>query len=189
MLEPSRAGRNRVYTHRDRTRLKLTLRGKRLGLSLQEIKQLVDMYESGSDERPQLEAFLGVLGEHREREEQLSYQLDIEHRSQRHRKDIEGEVRVRAPRARVRLTVGGVLAEVREHLRPRQVIHIVRERRKTNDPDREEKRDDNRDRNGGASFRPVFHGVYQGVSPPSESKDPCSCPARPSEGSCWWPPP
>ena len=73
LLEPARAGRNRVYTHRDRTRLKLTLRGKRLGLSLQEIKQLVDMYESGSDERPQLEAFLAVLGEHRR---QLEQQLE-----------------------------------------------------------------------------------------------------------------
>jgi DNA-binding transcriptional MerR regulator len=73
LLEPSRAGRQRVYTHRDRTRLKLTLRGKRLGLSLQEIKQLVDMYESGSDERPQLEAFLGVLAEHRR---QLEQQLE-----------------------------------------------------------------------------------------------------------------
>jgi DNA-binding transcriptional MerR regulator len=73
LLEPARAGRNRVYTHRDRTRLKLTLRGKRLGLTLQEVKQLVDMYESGSDERPQLEAFLVVLGDHRR---QLEQQLD-----------------------------------------------------------------------------------------------------------------
>ena len=73
LLEPARAGRNRVYTHRDRTRLKLTLRGKRLGLSLQEVKQLVDMYESGSDERPQLEAFLVVLGDHRR---QLEQQLE-----------------------------------------------------------------------------------------------------------------
>lgn len=73
LLEPARAGRNRVYTHRDRTRLKLTLRGKRLGLSLQEVKQLVDMYESGSDERPQLEAFLEVLAEHRR---QLEQQLE-----------------------------------------------------------------------------------------------------------------
>jgi len=73
LLEPARAGRNRVYTHRDRTRLKLTLRGKRLGLSLLEIKQLVDMYDSGTDDRPQLEAFLGVLGEHRR---QLAQQLE-----------------------------------------------------------------------------------------------------------------
>ena len=73
LLEPARSGRNRVYTHRDRTRLKLTLRGKRLGLSLQEIKQLVDMYDSGTDDRPQLEAFLEVLGEHRR---QLEQQLE-----------------------------------------------------------------------------------------------------------------
>ena len=73
LLEPARAGRNRVYTHRDRTRLKLTLRGKRLGLSLQEIKQLVDMYDSGIDQAPQLKAFLDVLRQHRR---QLEQQLD-----------------------------------------------------------------------------------------------------------------
>src|SRR5690349_23359545 len=66
LLEPTRAGRNRVYSQRERTRLKLTLRGKRLGLSLQEIKQLVDMYDSPSDTRPQLEAFLSVLRAHRQ---------------------------------------------------------------------------------------------------------------------------
>jgi len=70
LLEPTRAGRNRVYSLRDRTRLKLTLRGKRLGLSLQEIKQLVDLYDSGTDDRPQLEAFLIVLGDHRQQLEQ-----------------------------------------------------------------------------------------------------------------------
>ena len=73
LLEPSRSGRNRVYTHRDRTRLKLTLRGKRLGLSLQEVKQLVDMYDSESDAAPQLKAFLDVLRQHRR---QLEQQLD-----------------------------------------------------------------------------------------------------------------
>ena len=73
LLEPGRAGRNRVYSQRERTRLKLTLRGKRLGLSLQEIKQLVDMYDSPSDTAPQLEAFLGVLRNHRR---QLELQLD-----------------------------------------------------------------------------------------------------------------
>jgi DNA-binding transcriptional MerR regulator len=65
LLEPARAGRNRVYTQRDRTRLKLTLRGKRLGLSLQEIKQLVDMYDTEADTAAQLQAFLGVLRNHR----------------------------------------------------------------------------------------------------------------------------
>ena len=73
LMQPARAGRNRVYTQRDRTRLKLTLRGKRLGLSLQEIKQLVDMYESPADNAAQLQAFLQVLGDHRR---QLEQQLD-----------------------------------------------------------------------------------------------------------------
>ena len=73
LLHPQRAGRNRVYSQRERTRLKLTLRGKRLGLSLQEIKQLVDMYDSPSDTQPQLEAFLAVLRAHRR---QIELQLE-----------------------------------------------------------------------------------------------------------------
>ncbi len=73
LLEPARAGRNRVYSQRDRTRLKLTLRGKRLGLALSEIKQLVDMYDSPADNSAQLNAFLRVLGEHRR---QLEQQLE-----------------------------------------------------------------------------------------------------------------
>jgi DNA-binding transcriptional MerR regulator len=77
LLMPARAGRNRVYTQRDRTRLKLTLRGKRLGLSLQEIKQLVDMYDSPSDTAQQLQAFLGVLGEHRRLLEQQREDIEI----------------------------------------------------------------------------------------------------------------
>ena len=77
LLTPQRAGRNRVYTQRDRTRLKLTLRGKRLGLSLLSIKQLVDMYESPSDTRQQLTAFLAVLAEHRRQLEQQREDIEI----------------------------------------------------------------------------------------------------------------
>ena len=77
LLTPGRAGRNRIYTQGDRTRLKLTLRGKRLGLSLQEIKQLVDMYDSPSDTTQQLTAFLAVLGEHRRLLEQQREDIDI----------------------------------------------------------------------------------------------------------------
>ena len=77
LLAPGRAGRNRVYTQRDRTRLKLTLRGKRLGLSLLEIKQLVDMYDSPSDTKQQLTAFLAVLGEHRRLLEQQREDIEI----------------------------------------------------------------------------------------------------------------
>ncbi len=73
LLSPTRegaGGRNRVYTPRDRTRLKLTLRGKRLGLALSEIKSLVDMYESPKDTSAQMHRFLGVLAQHRETLEQ-----------------------------------------------------------------------------------------------------------------------
>jgi DNA-binding transcriptional MerR regulator len=77
LLTPERAGRNRVYTQRDRTRLKLTLRGKRLGLSLQEVKQLVDLYDSPSDTSTQLQAFLAVLGEHRRQLEQQREDIEI----------------------------------------------------------------------------------------------------------------
>ena len=54
-----------MYSQRDRTRLKLTLRGKRLGLSLSEIRELVDMYESPADTAAQLARFLSLLGQHR----------------------------------------------------------------------------------------------------------------------------
>src|SRR5512145_952069 len=65
LLAPRREGQRRIYTPRDRTRLKLTLRGKRLGLTLSEIRGLIDMYEPGEDQRPQLERFLAVLETHR----------------------------------------------------------------------------------------------------------------------------
>ena len=77
LLTPQRVGRNRIYTQRDRTRLKLTLRGKRLGLSLLEIKQLVDMYDSPSDTAQQLTAFMAVLGDHRRQLEQQREDIEI----------------------------------------------------------------------------------------------------------------
>jgi DNA-binding transcriptional MerR regulator len=77
LLQPQRAGRARVYAQRDRTRLKLTLRGKRLGLSLQEIKQLVEMYDSPSDTASQLQAFLRVLQAHRRQLEQQREDIDV----------------------------------------------------------------------------------------------------------------
>jgi len=65
LLSPRREGQRRIYTARDRTRLKLTLRGKRLGLTLSEIRELIDMYEPGRDESPQLARFLAVLESHK----------------------------------------------------------------------------------------------------------------------------
>ena len=80
LLSPKRegaGGRTRVYTARERTRLKLTLRGKRLGLTLSEIKSLVDMYESPTDSTAQLTRFLVVLAQHREMLEQQREDLDV----------------------------------------------------------------------------------------------------------------
>jgi len=77
LITPQRVGRNRVYSARDRTRLKLTLRGKRLGLTLAEVKELVDMYESPRDTLPQLRKFLAVLAAHRSQLEQQMADLHI----------------------------------------------------------------------------------------------------------------
>ena len=76
LLAPRREGQRRIYAQRDRTRLKLTLRGKRLGLSLSEIRELIDMYEPGRDARPQLERFLALLESHRTMLEQQRADLE-----------------------------------------------------------------------------------------------------------------
>ena len=76
LLQPERTGpggRNRTYTARDRTRLKLTLRAKRLGLSLTEARDIIDVYDSPRDTGPQLKKFLAVLARHRkELDEQMA---------------------------------------------------------------------------------------------------------------------
>jgi DNA-binding transcriptional MerR regulator len=76
LLQPQRTGpggRNRVYSARDRTRLKLTLRAKRLGLSLTEAREIIDMYDSPRDTGPQLRKFLSVLAAHRKQlEDQMA---------------------------------------------------------------------------------------------------------------------
>jgi len=65
LLYPAREGQTRVFSRRDRTRLKLALRGKRLGLSLARIKEMIAMYDTARDETPQLLRFLDVLAERR----------------------------------------------------------------------------------------------------------------------------
>ncbi|HVL75271.1 MAG TPA: MerR family DNA-binding transcriptional regulator [Noviherbaspirillum sp.] len=80
LLAPKRegaGGRTRVYSARERTRLKLTLRGKRLGLSLSEIKSLVDMYESPKDTAAQLKRFQAVLAQHRETLERQREDIEV----------------------------------------------------------------------------------------------------------------
>ncbi len=65
LLSPLRRGQTRVYGERERTRIKLILRGKRLGLSLSEIRELFDLYAATGSERTQLAKFLPMLAERR----------------------------------------------------------------------------------------------------------------------------
>ena len=63
LLAPRREGLTRVFTRRDRTRLKLALRGKRLGFSLAEIRYLIEMYDTARDKNTQLTEFLNGLSQ------------------------------------------------------------------------------------------------------------------------------
>ena len=54
LLFPVREGQKRLFTKRDRARLKLILRGKRFGFSLEEIRQLLDLYHMGDQQRTQI---------------------------------------------------------------------------------------------------------------------------------------
>jgi DNA-binding transcriptional MerR regulator len=67
LLAPLRRGRARIYSERERVRIKLILRGKRLGLALSEIRELLDLYATTRNERPQLEKFLVMLSDRRAR--------------------------------------------------------------------------------------------------------------------------
>ena len=66
IVSPGRAGMQRIFSARDRTRLMLALRGKRLGLQLAQIRELIDMYESPTDTVPQLRHYLSVLATQRD---------------------------------------------------------------------------------------------------------------------------
>lgn len=66
LLAPARRGRSRVYGKRDLVRLKLTLRGKRLGFSLNEIREMLDIYDAAEGESAQLAQFLATLRRRRE---------------------------------------------------------------------------------------------------------------------------
>ncbi|MBT3528361.1 MAG: MerR family DNA-binding transcriptional regulator, partial [Porticoccaceae bacterium] len=73
LLSPSRRGQSRVYTPSDRTRLRLILRGKRLGLSLEDSRQIIDMYEPGKTNINQLNTLIDAI---RVQRTKLNQQLD-----------------------------------------------------------------------------------------------------------------
>ncbi|MBA1275868.1 MerR family transcriptional regulator [Stutzerimonas azotifigens] len=70
MLSPERRGQERIYSARDRVTLKLILRGKRIGFSLAECKELIELYDPDSGNQRQLETFLQKIGERRAQLEQ-----------------------------------------------------------------------------------------------------------------------
>ena len=90
LLSPRREGSRRIYSKRDQVRLKLILRGKRLGFSLADVREMIELYDSAPDERPQLEKFVASLSARRV---QLERQLaEIE--------EVLGEIRAFERQAR-----------------------------------------------------------------------------------------
>ena len=76
MLAPERRGQERVYSAKDKVTLKLILRGKRIGFSLAECRELIELYDPETGSRKQLETFMGKIAERRlQLEQQL---LDIQ---------------------------------------------------------------------------------------------------------------
>lgn len=76
LIAPQREGRQRLFSHRDRARLKLILRGKRIGLSLAEIREILDLYELARDEASQSLKLLGLLTERKQQLEQQRQDID-----------------------------------------------------------------------------------------------------------------
>jgi len=77
LLSPRREGLSRVFTNRDRVRLKLALRSKRLGFSLGEIRELFELYDVSRDEQRQLEEFLARLERRRVLLEQQREDIEV----------------------------------------------------------------------------------------------------------------
>ncbi|MGP0174544.1 MerR family transcriptional regulator [Pseudomonas sp. NCHU5208] len=76
MLAPERRGQERIYQPKDLVTLKLILRGKRIGFSLAECKELIDLYDPSSGNHKQLNTFLAKIAERRQQLEQQL--LDIQ---------------------------------------------------------------------------------------------------------------
>ena len=76
LLEPARDGQHRLFNSSDRTRLRLILRGKRLGFSLDESAEIIGMYGSPANNRRQLEALLGKIRHKRTELEARRRELD-----------------------------------------------------------------------------------------------------------------
>jgi len=77
LISPARSGTSRIYSSRDRVRLKLVLRGKRLGFTLKEIANILDMYDAEPGETGQLQYMLDRLQEQRDILEKQRDDIDL----------------------------------------------------------------------------------------------------------------
>lgn len=77
LLSPSRQGQMRIYSAGDRTILKLILRGKRLGFSLDQSREIIKMYDPSSNNRDQLTALLESVRAKREQLERQRHDIEI----------------------------------------------------------------------------------------------------------------
>ncbi len=76
LLMPERRGQHRIFIQRDRVRLRLILRGKRLGFKLYEIRELIDMYSAEQGEEGQLQSFIAKISGRKQ--DLLQKKADIE---------------------------------------------------------------------------------------------------------------
>ena len=91
LLEPQRRGQARVYHDKDRVRLKLTLRGKRLGFSLAEIREVIELYDALPDGNArQLRRLLELLAEKRANLQRQEEDIRL---MRRELDDVEGRCR------------------------------------------------------------------------------------------------
>lgn len=67
LLSPRREGQRRLYSPADRVRIKLILRGRRIGMSLDECVEIIDMYDPDTNNRDQLHSLLGRISERRDK--------------------------------------------------------------------------------------------------------------------------
>ncbi len=77
LLAPSREGQRRVYRRRDRARLRLILRGRRVGFTLAEIREIIDLYDAPAGEAGQLHFLLEKIAERRDQLEQTRAEIDL----------------------------------------------------------------------------------------------------------------
>ena len=92
LLSPTREGTRRIFHGRDRTRLRLILRGKRIGFSLADIREIIDMYDAAPGEAGQLRALLERIAAHRE---ELAARRSVIERTRADLDEVEREARRR----------------------------------------------------------------------------------------------